>query len=271
MDIKALNTTFLDIDSIECNEGQIEGVPSNPRTISEERMEALKKSVEELPDMLSMRELLVYPNGGGRFVAIGGNQRLLVCRELGYTQMPVKIIPQETSAKTLMRIAMLDNEEFGKTDWEAIRENWDCEELKDWGIEIEAWDDEEVKREEKRKATEMLSELKFEDIYYTPKVKPSMKLEDCVDLSKFEAKVKALDEYKLTDKQKEVLKVFAYRFIKIDFESVANYYAFNASEEEKKAIERLRLVLVDNSIEGFINDDLLKVANEIVDLAKDED
>lgn len=64
MDIKALNTTFLDIDSIECNEGQIEGVPSNPRTISEERMEALKKSVEELPDMLSMRELLVYPNGG---------------------------------------------------------------------------------------------------------------------------------------------------------------------------------------------------------------
>lgn len=65
MDIKALNTTFLDIDSIECNEGQIEGVPSNPRTISEERMEALKKSVEELPDMLSMRELLVYPNGGG--------------------------------------------------------------------------------------------------------------------------------------------------------------------------------------------------------------
>lgn len=121
MDIKALNTTFLDIDSIECNEGQIEGVPSNPRTISEERMEALKKSVEELPDMLSMRELLVYPNGGGRFVAIGGNQRLLVCRELGYTQMPVKIIPQETSAKTLMRIAMLDNEEFGKTDWEKVR------------------------------------------------------------------------------------------------------------------------------------------------------
>lgn len=200
MDIKALNTTFLDIDSIECNEGQIEGVPSNPRTISEERMEALKKSVEELPDMLSMRELLVYPNGGGRFVAIGGNQRLLVCRELGYTQMPVKIIPQETSAKTLMRIAMLDNEEFGKTDWEAIRENWDCEELKDWGIEIEAWDDEEVKREEKRKATEMLSELKFEDIYYTPKVKPSMKLEDCVDLSKFEAKIKALDECKLLNK-----------------------------------------------------------------------
>lgn len=65
MDIRAISTTFLDIELLECNEGQIDGVPSNPRTISEERMEALKKSVEEFPDMLSMRELLVYPNGGG--------------------------------------------------------------------------------------------------------------------------------------------------------------------------------------------------------------
>ena len=55
----------------------------------------------------------------------------------------------------------------------------------------------------------------------------------------------ALNEYDLTPEQREVLSVFAYRFIKIDFESVANYYAFNAGEEEKKAIERLRLVLTD--------------------------
>ena len=59
--------------------------------------------------------------------------------------------------------------------------------------------------------------------------------------------------------QKEVLKLFAYRFIKIDFERVANYYEFNASDEEQKAIERLRLVLVDNGINGFIEDDLIKL------------
>lgn len=88
--------------------------------------------------------------GGGRFVVVGGNQRLLVCRELGYTQMPVKIIPQETSAKTLMRIAMLDNEEFGKTDWEAIRGNWDCEELKDWGVLLPVWEDETTDNQEKK-------------------------------------------------------------------------------------------------------------------------
>ena len=68
---------------------------------------------------------------------------------------------------------------------------------------------------------------------------------------------------KLTDEQKEVLKMFAFRFIKIDFENVANYYYFNAGNEEQKAIERLRLVLVDGGIEGFIEDDLLKIMETI--------
>ena len=80
-------------------------------------------------------------------------------------------------------------------------------------------------------------------------------------MDKFNAKLEALNEYDLTDKQREVLKLFAYRFIKIDFESVANYYAFNATEEEKKAIERLRLVLVDNGERGFIEDDMLQILN----------
>jgi hypothetical protein len=54
---------------------------------------------------------------------------------------------------------------------------------------------------------------------------------------------------------------FCYRFLKIDFESVANYYAFNASEEMKKAMERLRLVLVDGGVNGFIEDELLRIVN----------
>ena len=83
-------------------------------------------------------------------------------------------------------------------------------------------------------------------------------------LPKFNAKLQALKEYNLTDEQRETLKWFAYRFIKIDFESVANYYAFNATDEEKKAIERLRLVLTDNGVNGFIQDDLLRVAERVM-------
>jgi hypothetical protein len=66
------------------------------------------------------------------------------------------------------------------------------------------------------------------------------------------------------------LKMFCQRFIKIDFENVANYYYFNASDEEKKVIERLRLVLCDSGINGFIEDDLLK-CHEVLEGWSDND
>lgn len=100
---------------------------------------------------------------------------------------------------------------------------------------------------------------------------PTLKLRDCVDLTKYAEKIKAIEESNLPEQTKDVLKIFAYRFIRIDFESVANYYAYNASDEEKEIIERLRLVLVDGGINGFINDDLLKVAEEIVEMNEDDE
>lgn len=132
------------------------------------------------------------------------------------------------------------------------------QELKSWGVELKPM-----------KETAKLSELKYDPMYFEPEDKTIFSLESCIDFDKFNAKIAALDEYKLTKKEKELLKNFAYRFIKIDFQRVAEYYAFHASEEMKKAMERLRLVLVDNgSLGGFIEDDLLRI-NE--DLSHDND
>lgn len=123
------------VANLECNEGQIPDVPSNPRQISEERLEALKRSVSELPDMLSLRELLVYPQDK-KYIVLGGNQRLVICRELGFEEVPCKIIPEGTPKQILRRIVMLDNEEFGKTDWEKVSTEWNTEEMKGWGVEL---------------------------------------------------------------------------------------------------------------------------------------
>lgn len=109
------------------------------------------------------------------------------------------------------------------------------------------------------KETEKLSEVKFYDVYYKPKQLPDINLRECVNLDLFEKKMQVINESALTDEQKDVMRLLAYRFIKIDFESVANYYAFNASEEEKRVIERLRCVLVDGAIDGFIEDRMLQV------------
>ena len=101
--------------------------------------------------------------------------------------------------------------------------------------------------------------MKFYDVYYTPKQIPDINLRECINLDLYEKKLQVINDSPLSAEQKEVMKLLAYRFIKIDFESVANYYAFNATEDEKRVIERLRCVLVDGAIDGFIEDNMLKV------------
>lgn len=120
---------------------------------------------------------------------------------------------------------------------------------KEWGVKIPE--------------TQVMSSLEYSSMYYEPKKKPTLKLEDCIGWEKYKEKVKAIEESTLTEETKAVLKVFAYRFIRIDFQAVADYYAFNASEKEKNIIERLRMVLVDGGVEGFIEDRMLRVMNKI--------
>lgn len=163
------------------------------------------------------------------------------------------------------RLALADNATsavnlaWNYDELEKAREAWNVK-PEDWGVKIES--EAGTYEHNNESATAKLSELAFNNIYYEPTEMPQITLSDCVNMDKFNAKIEALNEYKLTDKQKDILKLFAYRFIKIDFEMVANYYAFNATDEERKAMERLRLVLVDGSLDGFINDELLRIANE---------
>ena len=135
-----MDAQIIQIGLIEQNAGQIAGVPANPRSISDERLEALKRSIRDLPDMLSMRELLVYPLDG-RYIVLGGNMRLRACLELGYEEMPCKVIPPSTPAEKLRAIIMQDNNEYGEMDWDMVASDWDTGELEDWGVELpEEWD-----------------------------------------------------------------------------------------------------------------------------------
>ena len=232
------------INKLETNKGQIDGLPKNPRFIRDARFTKLKESIKDASEMLHIRELIVMPHNG-KYVVIGGNMRLNACKDLGFDSVPCKILPSDTSVEKLREYAIKDNNEFGENDWDILANEWDEVDLDRWGIEFRflGGDGNEMNHEDKE--TAKLSGLEYDPLYYEPKNKPKLKLEDCLNLEKFNAKLSALKEYDLSEQQMEILKMFAYRFIKIDFEAVANYYAFNADENERKAIERLRLVLVD--------------------------
>lgn len=159
----------IDISKVCANEGQIDGLPRNPRTMRKEKFDKLMKSIRDLPEMTEARDLLVYPHDG-KFVVLGGNMRLRAYRELGWKEVPCCILPEGMPADKLREIVIQDNNPFGETDWDMIANEWDVEELKDWGVDLpESWNTSEA--EEQKEAEE--DDFSDEDAEKAePRVKP---------------------------------------------------------------------------------------------------
>jgi hypothetical protein len=130
-----MESTIIKTSLLEVNKGQIEGLPKNPRFIRDTRFEQLKKSIQDAPEMLGLRELIVMPHGK-KYVVIGGNMRLRACIDLGYKEIPCKVLPADTSVEKLREYAVKDNNGFGQDDWDILANEWDEEELKGWGMEF---------------------------------------------------------------------------------------------------------------------------------------
>lgn len=131
----------IEIRDLRPNNGKVEGLPRNPRKISKKNLEKLKKSVQDAPEMLRLRELIVVPHGDG-FVVIAGNQRLEAAKAVGMTALPCKVLPADTEPTKLREYAIKDNLPFGEDDWEVIASEWDTAELEEWGMTVpEKWKD----------------------------------------------------------------------------------------------------------------------------------
>ena len=123
------------IGQLKPNTGQIEGLPKNPRFIRDNRFLALKRSIEDAPEMLALRELIVFPRGE-EYIVIGGNMRLRACKEIGYKELPCKVLDVNTPVEKLREYAIRDNVAFGNDDWDDLANEWSDIELKDWGMEL---------------------------------------------------------------------------------------------------------------------------------------
>ena len=109
----------IDIQLIDKNEGQLEGLPANPRFIRDEKFKKLVESVKKDPELLQYRGILVFPYEG-RFIAIGGNQRLEACREAKMKDVPCEILPENTPLEKLKAFALKDNSSYGEWDFALI-------------------------------------------------------------------------------------------------------------------------------------------------------
>lgn len=111
--------------------------PENPRTISEADLKRLVKSVESFQEMLKVRPIVVNTD----LMILGGNMRYLACKELGIEKVPVHIVDwdEEKQKDFIIR----DNLHFSAWDYELLADEWNKEDLKDWGVDIKIGDESE--------------------------------------------------------------------------------------------------------------------------------
>jgi ParB-like chromosome segregation protein Spo0J len=114
--------------------------PNNPRTIDKIKFGLLVKSIQEFPDMLNLRPLVVNKD----MMVIGGSMRLKACIKLGIKEVPI-IIAENLTESEQREFLIKDNSNFGSWNYEELANDWDIELLSDWGLEIpiEVFGDEE--------------------------------------------------------------------------------------------------------------------------------
>lgn len=127
--------TNLAVALLDFNKGQLKGLPKNPRFFRDYRYEAMKKSIQESPEMLELRELIVYPFGN-RYLVVCGNLRLRASKELGIKEIRCKILTSDTPMGKLREYATKDNVSFGENDMDVMTNDWDKTELSGWGVEF---------------------------------------------------------------------------------------------------------------------------------------
>lgn len=130
------------IQQIVNNEGQIKGVPKNPRYLKESEHDKLVKSMTDSPEFLEYKPLMVYSLEDGTYVTICGNMRLRVANELriggntNFEKLPCFVLKADTPIQKIKEYAIKDNVQAGNWDWDDLaNDDWDVTDLDEWGVE----------------------------------------------------------------------------------------------------------------------------------------
>lgn len=151
LDADFLNNTsrkMIELARLQPNDGQLHGLPRNPREIDTDKFELLKQNLQRYPELLKHCTLLVFPLGNDNYIIIGGNMRYHALCELGERYAPCDVVDANTDIDTLKAYVALHNSSFGKWDFDLLANNWDSEDLKSWGLDLNFDLDEEPTEDE---------------------------------------------------------------------------------------------------------------------------
>ena len=105
---------------------------NNPRTIKKADMDKLIKSIKDNPDYFEVRPVIIS-NRTGKNVIIAGNQRLKAAQMLGLKEIPAALLEGLTEERE-KEIVIRDNVSNGEWDYDVLANEWDIEDLSEWGL-----------------------------------------------------------------------------------------------------------------------------------------
>lgn len=115
----------------------------NPRVIKDDKFKKLVKSIQDFPQMLEIRPIVV----NDEMVVLGGNMRLKACIEAGLTEVPI-IKASSLTPEQQKEFIIKDNVGFGEWEWDVLANEWDVEKLTDWGLDIPDYEPKVLEAEE---------------------------------------------------------------------------------------------------------------------------
>jgi len=167
--------------------------PSNPRLIKDYRFLKLVKSILVFPEMLKLRPIVIDENN----IILGGNMRYKALQHILKLDLPIELesfclpkdrtdflleawndfkknqdvpveIADDLTPEQKREFIIKDNVGFGENDWDVLANEWNNDELNDWGLEIPNFDASELKESENKSEfeNEAILKLKFDvDVY----------------------------------------------------------------------------------------------------------
>ncbi|NCA80820.1 MAG: hypothetical protein EOM76_11695, partial [Sphingobacteriia bacterium] len=135
---------------------QLKSNPNNPRLIKDDKFKKLVTSLREFPEMMEKRPMVCVTDADGKLYPLGGNMRLKALKELKYKEIPDEwvMMADEWTQEKRNRFTISDNVGFGEWDWDTLANEWNVEELSEWGLDIPNFEIDEEEKEQPKKLSD---------------------------------------------------------------------------------------------------------------------
>ena len=211
---------------------KIKGNPLNPRVIKTDKFKKLVKSIQEFPEMLKLRPIIVDED----FMVLGGNMRLRASKDAGLKEVWIEVAEGFTDEQK-KEFIVKDNVGFGEWEWDMLANEWDSVQLAEWGLDVWENPDDTIVEEDDTYTRKIVAPT------YEPKnEKP--KAHELFNTDKVEELIDKIKPLRLSNMEQAFLIYGAYRHTVFDYSKIADFYA-HSSKEVQELMEDSALVIID--------------------------